>query len=166
MKSRYLFILLLLIITGAFVGCSNEEDPQSQSLGYVAGYVKNEFEQPIEGVAVEIKNVKVKTTKEGYYQIKSIPTGSQIISIYTDHYLPQNKEINILKEGSNLDFILQKGESYITVSDSLFSTGYRGGAKTISVFSNSSWYIENNEIDWLVFSKIQGAGNGMFTILL
>lgn len=162
MKSRYFFIFLLLVITGAFIGCSDEEDPQS--LGSLEGYVKNEFEQPIEGVTIETKNVKVKTTKEGYYHIKSIPTGPQIVSVYIDHYLPQNKEINILKQGSNLDFILRKGESYIEISDSLYSTGYKGGNKTISVFSNSSWYIENNEIDWLVFSNTQGAGNGVFTI--
>lgn len=155
---------VLLILTIAIASC-NKDEQVIVSVGGLKGVVTNEFGQPIEGALINVGPFSARTGFYGTYSFDNLEAKEYSVSVSKEKFITKVENITIGEyQVKELNFTLNTGQSYITISDSIFNKNASAGEESsINVFSNSGWII-NNSSTWLVCSTTSGQGNGSLSI--
>jgi hypothetical protein len=160
-KSFLFLIIPVLFVSG---GCKKEKSNGQQIVpGYIAGTVKNTFNEPLSGAIVMLMSdntLTVRTGESGYFLFEKLPWRTYSLSVSLNGYISQSKNISIASaDTSRVDFVMQLGTAVTQISDSLLIFPYTGGSKSILIKSNTSWTVTDTS-GWITCNHSSGHGNG------
>lgn len=111
-------LIVLILLSFCFNSCKKETG--IIKLGDLEGVVRNEFQQPIEGVKVEIEDAEYTTSFDGKYIFKKLPEKEYTISATKQSYLTNIQIITVVADSNIiLDFIMSSGETLNTINQTL-----------------------------------------------
>ncbi|OPX34296.1 MAG: hypothetical protein B1H11_11125 [Desulfobacteraceae bacterium 4484_190.1] len=161
----YLKILWVLMVI--FSACKKEKETPVVKFGSLTGKVVNEYDQPIEGVVLELDTKPPKTSEtdpSGSYLFNRIPVGSYKLSVSKKAFITQIRDVDILEEETLvLDLKLASGNSYLEISDSLLKMTSSDNTIDVQVSSNAAWTVKESS-DWITVSSESGQGNSEVSV--
>lgn len=161
MKTFLLLLTFALLLST--ISCKKSTDEPLQT-GKLSGTIRNEFNQPIDGALITTGGIKTLSDDSGNYTISGIIAGNCSVMVSKEHYVASVQEINITGNALTvLDFLLQKGEASLEISDSLIRLPYDKGSIDFTIASNTTWQVKN-EGSWFNCSLYSGSGNATIRV--
>ena len=153
-----------VLIFSIFYACENNINEQEDVYSKIIGHVYNEYDQPLCDAIITIGSDFTTSNSNGYFSFNSIIIGEHLITVSKENYISISKPIEIYEDSiKNLDFTLLQGIAFISLSDTIKELSANNGTFSISVSSNTNWYVKNR-LDWISISDSIGEGNSYLTI--
>lgn len=164
-KISFRLLFAIAIIANIFYACKqNLFEKQEDIYSKLEGYVYNEYDQPLSDATIKVDSDSTISNSQGYYFFDHLIIGKHLVTVSKDKYVGDSKTIEIIEDSiSKINFTLLKGAGYITISDSIKDVSWNNGYFSISVFSNTKWYVENKS-GWIFTTDTLREGNSYFTI--
>ena len=153
-------IILLLLTIILFISCKdNIDNDKNLKYGNLEGTIKNNYGQPMKDVNVEVGEKFIKTNYSGSYSFTKILVGDYKVSVTKDFYLNKYQDVSIKSDETVvLDFVMNPGNNYLNISDSLVILYAYSGGFTIHISSNADWQIIHSS-NWVDNKIKQGGGD-------
>jgi hypothetical protein len=170
LKAFFPFLVLALAIYLLPVGCKKKTEETTGSLqpGFIQGKVTNPGSQPLQMVIIMLKGSKTSysyTDQNGSYLFSKVDQGSYTMqfSLYTYKTVIENVNLNST-DTVQLNVVMQPGQLYLHLSDSVFTLPYTGSNISVNILSNSGWTVTNQN-NWVICSPASGYGNGSLNLV-